>query len=316
MELCHKAQRSGKLLTFLRRELELSSSLVKRLKWQQALLVNGAVVKTDHFVQPGDEITVRLDEEIPEFPPQDGALEILYEDEALLALDKPAGLLMHPSFYRNADTLANYVLGYYVRTGQSCAVHPVSRLDRDTFGVVLLAKNAHIHAKMMEALQQGLLRKTYEALVWQGPAEDSGVWEFPIARRGGESLLREVRPDGQRARTEYQVLQRTEHWSRLRLNPVTGRTHQLRVHCSHVGCPILGDPQYGSEDSLALSRDCGLSYQQLWAASLELPHPVTGECLRLRSRQALAVLPSSPRQNCLASMASMGNRIIPGTPKK
>ena len=184
MLLSHTASREGKLLTFLRRELELSSSLVKRLKWQNAFLVDGTPAHTDHKVLPGQTITVLLDEAEPEFPPEDGSLDILYEDDALLAVDKPAGLLMHPSFYRDTGTLANRLLGYYQRTGQPCAVHPVSRLDRDTFGVVLLAKNAHIHAKMMEQLQCGQVQKTYEALIWSGPAADSGVWRFPIARKG------------------------------------------------------------------------------------------------------------------------------------
>ena len=287
MELHHTAQRTGKLLTFLRRELALSSSLVKRLKWQNAFLVDNQPVHTDFPVKEGQQITVLLDETAPEFPPEDGSLEILYEDEALLALDKPAGLLMHPSFYRDTGTLANYVLGYYRRTHQPCAVHPVSRLDRDTFGVVLLAKNAHIHAKMMEALQTGQVQKTYEALVWGSPAEDAGFWDFPIARKGGESLLREVRADGQAAKTRFRVMKRFETCSHLELEPVTGRTHQLRVHCAHIGCPILGDPQYGTVESLALSAQLDLPHQQLCAVRLEFVHPVTGEVIRLESRQAV-----------------------------
>ena len=287
MELHHTAARSGKLLTFLRRELALSSSLVKRLKWQNAFLVDGQPVHTDFPIKEGQQITVLLDEAAPEFPPEDGLLEILYEDEALLALDKPAGLLMHPSFYRDTGTLANYVLGYYRRTGQPCAVHPVSRLDRDTFGVVLLAKNAHIHAKMMQALQDGQVQKTYEALVWQAPSEDAGIWNFPIARKGGESLLREVREDGQAAKTRFRVLQRFPNCSRLELEPITGRTHQLRVHCAHIGCPILGDPQYGTADSLYLSKQFDLPHQQLCAVKLEFVHPVTGDAIRLESRQAV-----------------------------
>ena len=239
MELTFTADRTGKLLTFLRRELALSSSLVKRLKWNNAFLVDGQPVHTDYPVKVGQTITVLLDETEPEFPPEDGPLTILYEDEALLVLDKPAGLLMHPSFYRDSGTLANYVLGYYRRTGQACAIHPVSRLDRDTFGVVMLAKNAHIHAKMMQVLQAGQVQKTYEALVLGVPSENSGFWAFPIARKGGESLLREVRADGQTAKTRFRVLQQFAGCSRLELEPITGRTHQLRVHCSHIGCPTL-----------------------------------------------------------------------------
>lgn len=288
MTITHTAGRAGKLLSFLRRELGLSSSLVKRLKWRGAFLVDGEPAHTDRMVLPGSIITVRLDEDAPEFPPEDGPLDILWEDEALLAVDKPAGLLMHPSFYRITGTLANFVSGYYRRTGQACAVHPVSRLDRDTFGVVLLAKNAHIHAQMMAAMQEGRVRKTYEALVWGAPAQDEGLWDFPIARRGGESLLREVRADGQRAVTRFQVLQRRDGRALVKLEPVTGRTHQLRVHCAHAGCPILGDPQYGTAASQALSRELGLGHQQLCAVSLEFVHPTTGKTLRLQSRQSVS----------------------------
>ena len=300
MRLMHTASREGKLLSFLRRELALSSSLVKRLKWKGALLLNGQPAHTDAPVRPGDVIQVLLDETIPEFPPEAGPLDILYEDDALLAVDKPAGLLMHPSFYRNTGTLANRVLGYYQETGQPCAVHPVSRLDRDTFGVVLLAKNAHIHARLMDAMAQGQLHKTYEALIFGGPAADDGSWDFPIARKGGGSLLREVRPDGQTAVTRFRVLRRFETCTQIQLEPVTGRTHQLRVHCAHTGCPILGDPQYGSEASQALSAQMGLPHQQLCAVRLEFPHPLTGEVRILQSRQRIAL----PHSACTSPSSS------------
>ena len=289
MILTHTATRTGKLLTFLRRELALSSSLVKRLKWQNAFLVDGDPVHTDHMILPGMTITVVLDEAAPEFPPEDGPLDILYEDEALLAVDKPAGLLMHPSFYRDTGTLANRLLGYYRRTGQPCAVHPVSRLDRDTFGVVLLAKNAHIHAKMMAQMQAGQVQKTYEALIWGCPPSDSGLWQFPIARKGGESLLREVREDGQAAETRFRILRRFDACTHMELEPITGRTHQLRVHCAHIGCPILGDPQYGTAASQAYSSTLNLPHQQLCAVRLEFTHPITEEVHTIESRHQLAL---------------------------
>lgn len=283
MVLEHRADRDGKLLTFLRRELGLSSSLVKRLKWRDAFAVNGQPVHTDHLVRTGDVIRADLSEELPDFPPEDGELEILYEDDALLAVDKPAGLLMHPTFYRITGTLANRLLGYYRKTGQSCAVHPVSRLDRDTFGVTLFAKNAHIHAAMVRAHQEGRIEKTYHALVCGGPAAESGIWHWPIARVEGGSLLRQVHPDGQPAETRYQVLSRQADTSMLALTPVTGRTHQLRVHCAYAGCPILGDPQYGG----AAAVRPGLTHQQLLAARLTFLHPVTGNPVEILSRQAL-----------------------------
>lgn len=140
MQLRCTASREGKLESFLRRELSMSSSLVSRLKWQDALLVNGEAVHTNHPVHPGDAVAVRLEETVEGFEPEEMALSVLYEDEALIALDKPAGMLTHPSPSRNDGTLANGLLAYYRASGQKCGIHPVSRLDRDTFGVVLLAK--------------------------------------------------------------------------------------------------------------------------------------------------------------------------------
>ena len=280
------AQRRGKLVSFLRRELGLSSSLVKRLKWRGAFLVNGETAHTDRMVEVGEEITVVLSEDAPDYPAEDGALDILYEDDALLALDKPAGILMHPSFHRNTGTLANFVAGYYARSGQACAVHPVSRLDRDTFGVVLLAKNAHVHGLLMDAQRRGDLRKTYQALTWGCPDPPEGIWDAPLGRVPGESLLRQVDPAGKIARTEYRVLETQGGLARLELHPLTGRTHQLRVHCAHAGCPILGDGQYGNSQAMAF----GFSGQQLLAKALSLPHPLTGAAVTLTSRQSLPPL--------------------------
>jgi 23S rRNA pseudouridine1911/1915/1917 synthase len=253
---------------------------MNRLKWKNLIFVNGQPQHNDYAVQPGDIITAQLDDPMPEYPAQDGPLTILYEDEHLLAVDKPAGMLIHPSHSKLTGTLANYVLGYYGRTGQNCAFHPLTRLDRDTFGVVLLAKNAHVHT-LLQALP---VRKTYHALVLGGPSKDFGTIDAPIARKPLPSLLREVHPNGKPSITEYRVLERKEKLCKLELRPITGRTHQLRLHCAHMGFPILGDPQYGTEASQVLSQTLGLPTQLLCAKSLALPHPITKEPLSLQSQ--------------------------------
>lgn len=281
--------REAKLLSVLRRELGLSSSLVKRLKYCRAFTVNGVPVFTDHPVRPGDVVSVCLDEETPDYPAQDGALSILYEDEWLIAVDKPAGMLMHPSSCRITDTLANYLLGYYARTEQHCAVHPVSRLDRDTFGVVLLAKNSHVHAKMHAMQKAHEIEKRYVAAVFGIPSQPEGEIDAPIARVEGSSLLRCVRADGKPARSAYRVLDHRPPLSLLELRPLTGRTHQLRVHCAHLGFPILGDPQYFSPDSAACSEALGLKYQQLCAAELRFIHPMTGSLTEIRTKQSISL---------------------------
>ena len=279
MELRCIAEREGRLSSFLLGELKMSASLMNKLKWGDSICVNGVSQRTNFPVKPGDVVTVQLDEEEPEYPAEEGEIHVLYEDDHLLAVDKPAGMLIHPSRSKNSGTLANFVFGYYRKTGQKSAFHPMTRLDRDTFGIVLLAKNAHVHT----LLQNADVRKTYHALVLGGPKKDAGVIDAPIARYPLPSLLRHVSPEGKLSVTEFHVLERDGQLCRLALRPVTGRTHQLRVHCAHMGYPILGDPQYGSEESKAVSAELGLAYQQLCAKRLEFTHPMTGERMILES---------------------------------
>ncbi len=280
MVLRYTAARAGRLSTILREDLRLSYGLMNRLKWQQQLFVNGTPQHTDYAVAVGDVICVPLDDPMPDYPAQNGSLTVLYEDDHLLAVDKPAGMLIHPSRSKNTDTLANFVLGYYRQTGQDSAFHPITRLDRDTFGIVLLAKHSHAHALM----QKTPLKKTYHALTFGGPAESSGIIDAPIERCELPSLLRRISLTGKPSRTEFSLLQRGEQVSLLALTPVTGRTHQLRLHCAHMGYPILGDPQYGSEESQVFSQSLGFSTQQLCAKSLSFVHPLSGQELMLSSR--------------------------------
>ena len=277
MELTHIAQRAGRLSGFLKNEMAMSSGLVNRLKWQNKILVNGTPQHNDYTIQPGDVISALLDAENPQYPAEPGEVTILYEDEHILAVDKPQGLLIHPSHATMTGTLANRVLYYYQQTGQSCAFHPITRLDRDTFGIVLLAKNAHIHALLNQQHSRGELQKTYRALVLGGPDADSGVIDAPIARKPLPSLLRYVNfEEGKPSVTRFWVLQRLEGKSLLALQPVTGRTHQLRVHCNHMGYPIVGDPQYGTPDE-------NRQGQALCAKSLDFLHPITGQPMHLES---------------------------------
>lgn len=283
MELSVTAQRSGRLSSFLKGELGLSTGLMNRLKWSDRILVNGVPRHADYAVSAGDVITASLDDEEPAYPAEEGELRILWEDAHFLAVDKPTGILIHPSRNRDSGTLANFVAYYYRQTGQKSAFHPVTRLDRDTFGVVLLAKNSHVHAAMNALHAQGGICKTYHALVFGGPEEDAGIIDAPIGRLPLPSLLRRVDPAGKPSVTEYRVLERQENCTRLELRPITGRTHQLRVHCAYMGFPILGDPQYGSDESRELSGALGLQSQLLCAKKLEFIHPVTGERLHLES---------------------------------
>ena len=280
MNLTHIAKGGGRLSAVLKEELKMSTGLLNRAKWADGLRVNGQSVHTDYQVTPGDEIVVLLEEKQAQYPAESGPLTILYEDAYLLAVDKPAGMLIHPSRNRLTGTLANLVQGHYEAQGITAAFHPLTRLDRDTFGIVLIAKSAYVHALLQEQRPQ----KLYYARTFGGPGAEAGIIDAPIARRPLPSLLREVRPDGKPSLTRYRVLERREESCLLELEPVTGRTHQLRLHCAHMGFPILGDPQYGSAASVAYSQGLGLTTQLLCAKSLEFTHPITGETLHLESK--------------------------------
>ena len=288
MILTHTALRDGELLSFLRGELALSSGLVKRLKWQNAFFLDGKPVHTNARVRVGQTITVHIEEAPEGFEPQALPIDILYEDEAIIALDKPAGQLVHPSPQKNDGTLANALLGYFAATNQPCGVHPVTRLDRDTFGVVLLAKNAHVHAKLCRMHKESQIQKTYLAAVCGCPKENAGEISLPVYKLGNGSLLRIVDPRGKWAVSRYRVVSKDEETAILALTPVTGRTHQLRLHCRMAGFPILGDPQYYSPQSSLLSSQRGLFTQQLCAAELTFAHPLTGEMITIRTKKTVS----------------------------
>ena len=287
MILEQTAARQTKLLSLLRQEFGLSAGLIKRLKWQNALFVNGAPAHTDALVMPGDRVRVVLEEQPDGFPPEPLPLSVLYEDACFLAVDKPAGMLVHPSPQKNSGTLANGVLYHLLANGEASGVHPVTRLDRDTFGVVILAKNANIHDRFCRMLRERQLEKTYLASVFGQPPQDEGQIGLPVYKVGGGSLIRVVDERGQQALTQYRVLERAEKTALLELHPLTGRTHQLRLHCMASGFPILGDPQYTSPEAAAYSAAHGLLTQQLCAARLVFPHPMTGERTEILSKQTV-----------------------------
>ena len=262
---------------------EASKSFFYKMMRKKNITLNGKKCEGNEKLAEGDVVKLFLAEDtiekfssvqVQEVKKVD--LDILYEDESLIALDKPAGQLVHPSPRKNDGTLANALLGYFAETNQPCGIHPVTRLDRDTFGVVLLAKNAHIHAKLCQMMQDGHIHKTYLAAVFGQPKKETGEISLPVYKIGNGSLLRIVDPRGKRAVSRYRVMKTDGHTSVLALTPVTGRTHQLRLHCKMAGFPILGDPQYASPASMLESCARGLFTQQLLAAKLELLHPVTG----------------------------------------
>jgi 23S rRNA pseudouridine1911/1915/1917 synthase len=281
-------QQSGgkKLLTVLKAEMHLSASLVRRLKQVQAIYADGRPVYTDHVVSPGEEITADLAaaEPVCDVVPESGPVRIIFEDECFLAADKPAGLLVHPSRARYTGTLANYMAGYLQKSVGSGCCHAVNRLDRDTSGVVLFAKNSHGKALASKALAAPDARKEYLALVFGRP-DPSGTVDLPIRRLREGDMMRIVAEDGQSAVTHFETVATASYdgadISLLRLVLGTGRTHQIRVHCLAMGCPVLGDILYYTERSRALSQKLGIAGQALHAHRLAFTEPLSGVHLEL-----------------------------------
>lgn len=264
------------LATVLRRTLRLSASAVKRLRQTDSIELDGRYVYTNVTVSKGQLYTINLAESPCDIVPEEGEIHIIYEDEWLIAVSKPAGMLVHPSRSRYTGTLSNYVFGYLKAQGvQAC--HSVNRLDRDTSGAVLFSKSAHAKNLCIPALREPSSRKEYIAVVCGSPENTEGEIDAPIRRIKDRDMLRIVAPDGDRAVTEYKVLAtgnfQGERLSVVQFRLLTGRTHQIRVHCLHMGFPILGDVLYYTGLSRRSSQTLKADAQMLHSRRLVLSHP-------------------------------------------
>ncbi len=261
--------------------MNFSASLVRRLKAAQAIFVNGEAVYTSHVLKTGDTVEVDLYAAEPEcdIVPEEGEVNVIFENEGLIALNKPAGILVHPSRSRYMGTLSNFCAGYLKEKGLPPCCHAVNRLDRDTSGVVLFAKNSHFKDVASKALGKENAKKEYLALVCGCPADKTGAISLPIKRLNEGDMLRVVAPDGQKAITHYEILCSGkilgETVSLLKLRLETGRTHQIRVHCLALGFPLLGDILYYTDKSRALSEKLNISAQALHAESLTFTDPTS-----------------------------------------
>ena len=270
-------ERAGqKVDTLLRKALGLSGTVIRRIKWlPDGILLDGERVFTSRRAEPGQVLTVRLSD--PErrsgVVPAPGPLDIIYEDGDMLVLNKAPGVLVHPGAGHFDDTIGNFLLDYYDRTGVEADFHPVHRLDKGTSGLMVAAKHPHAQEVLKNQLHTAEFRRIYLAVCLGGPAEEAGTVDAPIGMAEGSIVARAVRPDGLPARTHYRVLERRGDRALVRLELETGRTHQIRVHMAHLGCPLAGDFLYGTEDRDLIPRPA------LHSSELTVRQPVTGETL-------------------------------------
>ena len=249
----------------------LSRSFIQKLIKDGNVLVNGTPVKGSCRVKCDDEVVFSVPESVePDIEPENIPLDILYEDEDILVLNKPADMPVHPSAGNYENTLANGVAWYYKQQGKAFVYRCINRLDRDTTGVLVLAKNPLSGALLSAQMKQRQIRRTYLALT-DGIPPERGTISAPVARMDSSVITREVNFErGEAAVTHYERLAVSNGYALVELHLDTGRTHQIRVHMKYIGCPLPGDFLYHP----VFDR---IGRQALHSFQLEFAHPITGE---------------------------------------
>lgn len=248
----------------------ISHRLLITLKNNQCIFCNETSVFTNYIIKSSDIISIDLnykeesDNIVSVFIP----LSIIYEDEAVLIINKPAGIPVHPSLHYYENSISNGVKYYFNQIGLNKKIRPVNRLDKDTSGLVMFAKNEYVQECLIRQMQTKQFKKEYIALVEGTIEKKHGTINAPIARKGNSIIERCVSPNGETAITHYAVLKEYGAYSLVQFLLETGRTHQIRVHCQYMGHPILGDTLYGKTSNL-------VQRQALHAYKVEFLHPIT-----------------------------------------
>ena len=284
MEFLVDQKHDGVLLrSYLKGTCGVSSRLLTQLKKRpEGITVNGNHVTVRYILRAGDLLRVDVDDSVPReaFPPVELPFTILYEDDDLLIVDKPPNMPTHPSAGHNGDTLANGLTWLFEQRGEPFVFRPVSRLDRNTSGIITLAKNQYAAGILCKAMKAHQIKKTYLAVTEGFPPKESDTVSTGTRRQKEFFVLREVcHVDDEGAAltvTAYNVRKRYANHALVELHPLTGRTHQIRVHLAYLGCPIVGDDLYGRESEL-------ISRHALHATRVELNHPSTGEAMVFES---------------------------------
>ena len=266
------------ILEILKRRFKFSSRLIRQLKNNNSLYLNGIPVNLKHSGCERDRLTVIMPKETSYFEPEDIPIDVIYEDQDLLVINKQPGIVVHPTKGHPSHTIANGIVNYMIEKSIEFKIRFINRLDRDTSGVLLIGKNSFIQDNLSEQMINGRTEKHYSAGVKGHFESEEGIIDLPIGRPLGDGIRRQVMAGGAPSVTEYKVLKRFAHdCSLMDISLKTGRTHQIRVHMSHIGHPVVGDALYGEMDENLIRR------QALHGVSFSCDHPITGRRLILRA---------------------------------
>ena len=280
MEYTVKPEETGrKIRDILRKSMGVSYTALKSAKWNNRIRLNDMPVHADAQVSSGDRVSIDWAEDSPVYVPKPFKLkiEVPYLDEHMMAVVKPAGIASQSSRNHPDDSLENAVYAY-LGCPENYIYRPVNRLDKGTGGLMIVARTPHAQHLLQKQLHTTAFRRRYLAWTDRTPDRECGILDYPIAKAEGPTVRRIVNPDGKPSRTRYRVLRRREEGALILLELETGRTHQIRVHLSHIGCPVRGDFLYGKEQSEEFPGCFALH-----SAMLETEHPFTGETIRLTS---------------------------------
>ena len=259
-------------------KLQFSVRSLSKMKREQSILVNGNFTKPSTKIKKGDLIEVKIEEDMANFEPQDLNLDILYDDFDIIMVNKPPFMVVHPTKSHNDKTIANGVTDYIIKQNEKVKIRFVNRLDMNTSGLVIVAKNAYAHHTLSLDMGENKVEKKYITVVKGIVKDEFGTINAPIYRPTEDSVKRVVDERGQASVTHYKVLERLNDATVLEVKLETGRTHQIRVHMAYIGHGIIGDELYGYVDEALINR------QALHAYSLVFEQPRTKEELKFEAK--------------------------------